>query len=521
MKKIFLIIFLLTLAGNAQAVPIALDDIGTTTQLLYNSRTDTFKVPFLMASSTTATSTFVGGLKSAAGIQFTGFISCNLDTDANGFIQCGTDAGAGVTVNTGTANRVAYYSATDAINSFNGLITGSDGTGSTTIASNLTVTSIFASSTVRITGALTLDTALTVANGGTGAISLTDGGILFGSGTGAITPSAVLANGELLIGDGTTDPTAATLTGTANELTVTNGAGSITLDIPDAVTLVTPTISGVATFNGATTLSTTTIQGFLNVGVLTATTSARLDDLTVTGTATFPASSISTLALTDGGTIGFTWVDAEVSDTLTASDLVAGSSVVSNAEVDNDLTISGGVIDGTIIGGTTAAAGTFTNLVATASSTFSTTARITAQGTLYIGGSIGIGTTTPTYGLTVGNPNAGALSASSSPLAQECTFTVTGTFTINMAQCVNSRVLAVGDVTLGFSNMRPGAAGSVTWCNDSTGARILTPDNTTMLFMNASSSGITRTANRCNLIGYKVSNATGTVKALMIPSDVF
>ena len=105
MKKIFLIIFLLTLAGNAQAVPIALDDIGTTTQLLYNSRTDTFKVPFLMASSTTATSTFVGGLKSAAGIQFTGFISCNLDTDANGFIQCGTDAGAGVTVNTGTGYR--------------------------------------------------------------------------------------------------------------------------------------------------------------------------------------------------------------------------------------------------------------------------------------------------------------------------------------------------------------------------------------------------------------------------------
>ena len=179
------------------------------------------------------------------------------------------------------------------------------------------------------------------------------------------------------------------------------------------------------------------------------------------------------------------------------------------------------MIDNSIIGGTTAAAGTFTNLTVTASSTFSGTGRNTFQGTVYISdsGALGIGTSTPTYDFVVGNPNSG--NASSSPLATECSFTVTGTFTIDMSQCVNSRVLAVGNVTLGFSNMRPGAAGSVTWCNDSTGARILTPDNTTMLFMNASSSGITRTASRCNLIGYKVSNATGTVKALMIPSDVF
>jgi len=55
---------------------------------------------------------------------------------------------------------------------------------------------------------LTLTTALVVASGGTGAATLTDGGILLGSGTGAITPMAVLADGSIVVGDGATDPVA-------------------------------------------------------------------------------------------------------------------------------------------------------------------------------------------------------------------------------------------------------------------------------------------------------------------------
>ena len=47
-----------------------------------------------------------------------------------------------------------------------------------------------------------------VVYGGTGATSLTDGGVLLGSGTGAVTAMAVLADGELIVGDGTTDPVA-------------------------------------------------------------------------------------------------------------------------------------------------------------------------------------------------------------------------------------------------------------------------------------------------------------------------
>jgi len=44
--------------------------------------------------------------------------------------------------------------------------------------------------------------------GGTGVSSLTDGGVLLGSGTSAITAMTVLADSEFIVGDGTTDPVA-------------------------------------------------------------------------------------------------------------------------------------------------------------------------------------------------------------------------------------------------------------------------------------------------------------------------
>ena len=65
------------------------------------------------------------------------------------------------------------------------------------------------SASVAITGgSVTGITDLVVADGGTGASSLTDGGVLLGSGTGAITAMAVLGDGEMIVGDGTTDPVA-------------------------------------------------------------------------------------------------------------------------------------------------------------------------------------------------------------------------------------------------------------------------------------------------------------------------
>ena len=53
-----------------------------------------------------------------------------------------------------------------------------------------------------------LSSAVGVSKGGTGATSLTDGGVLLGNGTSAVTVMAVLADGEMIVGDGTTDPVA-------------------------------------------------------------------------------------------------------------------------------------------------------------------------------------------------------------------------------------------------------------------------------------------------------------------------
>jgi hypothetical protein len=65
----------------------------------------------------------------------------------------------------------------------------------------------------------------TVALGGTGATSFTDGGILFGNGGNAIQASAVLAAGEILIGDGTTEPAILDV-GSASAITVLGTVGT-------------------------------------------------------------------------------------------------------------------------------------------------------------------------------------------------------------------------------------------------------------------------------------------------------
>jgi predicted acyltransferase (DUF342 family) len=90
-----------------------------------------------------------------------------------------------------------------------------------------------------IAGALTLGTDLAVTQGGTGASSLTDGGVLLGSGTSAITAMGVLSDGQMIVGDGSTDPVAesgdtlrnsigvgATVSGTVMQIAIANTSGN-------------------------------------------------------------------------------------------------------------------------------------------------------------------------------------------------------------------------------------------------------------------------------------------------------
>ena len=69
------------------------------------------------------------------------------------------------------------------------------------------ITANLASSSVKITGgSITGITDLVVADGGTGASTFTDGGVLFGSGTDPITATAVLTDGQMIVGDNSGDP---------------------------------------------------------------------------------------------------------------------------------------------------------------------------------------------------------------------------------------------------------------------------------------------------------------------------
>ena len=112
---------------------------------------------------------------------------------------------------------------------------------------------------------------LPVANGGTGATSLTDGGVLLGSGTGAVTALAVLADSEMIVGDGSGDPVA------ESGATLRTSIGVGTGDSPQFTAV--------------------------NIGAATDTTLARsgAGDLTVEGNAIYRAGGTD-VPVADGGT---------------------------------------------------------------------------------------------------------------------------------------------------------------------------------------------------------------------------
>ena len=110
-----------------------------------------------------------------------------------------------------------------------------------------------------------------VTDGGTGASTLTDGGVLLGSGTGAVTAMAVLADGAMIVGDGSTDPVAET------GATLRTSIGVGTTDSPQ--------------FTG------------VNVGHASDTTIARASsgDITIEGNAVYRAQGTD-VPVADGGT---------------------------------------------------------------------------------------------------------------------------------------------------------------------------------------------------------------------------
>lgn len=97
-----------------------------------------------------------------------------------------------------------------------GVLNISGGTGINTSATGNTVT-------------VNQDSPVTVANGGTGASTLTDGGVLLGSGVSTVTQTAQPTNGQLLIGSTGSDPVLGTLTA-GTDISIVEAAGSVTIN---------------------------------------------------------------------------------------------------------------------------------------------------------------------------------------------------------------------------------------------------------------------------------------------------
>jgi len=177
-----------------------------------NPNSGTLSVPYL----TIATSLTVQELLAAD----------NLDIGSHGFRAQELYADAR------TSGRVAFYAANGQLQDDSDLTFATATLTATNIAAfNLTgkltagSTEIEGSNFDINGGVITGITDLVVADGGTGVSSFTDGGILFGNGTGAIQVSAVLAAGEILIGDGTTEPAILDV-GSASAITVLGTVGT-------------------------------------------------------------------------------------------------------------------------------------------------------------------------------------------------------------------------------------------------------------------------------------------------------
>jgi len=175
---------------------------------------------------------------------------------------------------------------------------------------------------------------VTVSQGGTGLATLTDHGILLGSGTGAVTPMSVGTDGQLVKGVSASDPiwSTTTLTDGTNTFNLTNGTAS--LDIAAGATLnidKSLTVDGQATtITGSGQANTITLNESITIGdgySGTLTYSAASKTLTVEGT------SVVNQDLTTDASPQFTGIELGNASDTTITRVSAGQLAVEGVNI--------------------------------------------------------------------------------------------------------------------------------------------------------------------------------------------
>ena len=267
-----------------------------------------------------------------------GFITATLTTE-----QVQDIVGGMVTGNTETGITVTYEDGDGTLDFVVGTL-NQDTTGNAATATALETartingTSFDGTANITITAAgSTLSDTVTVAKGGTGATSLTDGGVLLGSGTDAITATAVLGNGQLLIGDNSTDPAVATLTEGSN-VTITNGAGTITIAAADTNTQlsteqVQDIVGGMVTGNTETGISVTYEDGDGTLDFVVGTLNQDTTGNAATATALETGRTINGTSFDGTANITVTAAGSTLSDTVTVAKGGTGQTTFTNGQL--------------------------------------------------------------------------------------------------------------------------------------------------------------------------------------------
>ena len=203
---------------------------------------------------------------------------------------------------------------------------------------------------------------LPVANGGTNATSLSDKAVLITQDTGTDTVSAAVmdANGELLIG-GTSGPAVGTITGD-DGITVTNGDGTIEIDldlkanggciidsnelaIDLSASNITGTLANSDLANSAVTVGSTSISlgaSATTIAGLASITSTEIGAFKAAGPINFDSQDMTNVDI-DSGTIDGTVIGGGTPAAVTGT-TVTGTSldINGNADISGDLTLSAG-----------------------------------------------------------------------------------------------------------------------------------------------------------------------------------